>query len=94
MRERTGANVTGLAYPNGDHDAVTLRVAERAGLRHAVTTVSGDCAPGAPRFTLPRRPLTQGGCTGPGGRFSARMTLAELHGTFDRLRGKSAEVAS
>jgi peptidoglycan/xylan/chitin deacetylase (PgdA/CDA1 family) len=90
---RTGAEVTGLAYPNGDHDAVTIRAAQAAGLRYAVVTASGDCGPGAEPWTLPRRPLTQGACTGPLG-FSARMTLAEVHGAFDGLRGRRAEVAS
>ena len=91
---RLGATVTGLAYPNGDHDDVTIEVARAAGLRYALTTTNGDCAAATPRWTLPRRPLTEGACTAPGGRFSARMTLAELTGAFDRLRGRRVGAAS
>ncbi len=91
---RTGAEVVGLAYPNGDHDDVTVRAAEASGLRYAVVTETGIVQPGAPRFRLPRRPLPQGACTGPTGSFSASMTLAELAGAFDRLRGHRVEVAS
>ena len=32
IRAVTGAEVVGLAYPNGDHDAVTVRAAQAAGL--------------------------------------------------------------
>jgi len=94
LRERLGTEVTGLAYPNGDHDGVTIEAARAAGLRYAVTTASGDCDAATPRWTLPRRPLTEGACTAPGGRFSARMTLAELTGAFDGLRGRPAGAAS
>jgi len=93
VHQRTGAEVSGLAYPNGDHDAATMEAARASGLRYAVVTASGDCVPGTPRFRLPRRPLTEGACRGPFG-FSARMTLAEVGGAFDRLRGRPAESAS
>lgn len=94
IRERIGATVTGVAYPNGDHDAHTIAAARAAGFTHAVSTRAGDCGPGAPEWSLPRRALTEGACTGPGGRFSERMTLAEIHGAFDRLRGRAAGGAS
>ncbi len=94
VRARLSAEVVGAAYPNGDHDADTLAAAAAAGFAYAVITRAGDCGPGAPAFALPRRALTEGACTGPGGRFSARMTLAEIHGAFDRLRKQRAEVAS
>jgi peptidoglycan/xylan/chitin deacetylase (PgdA/CDA1 family) len=93
ITSRTGAEVVGLAYPNGDHDAATVRAAQASGLAHAVVTTSGDCGPASPRFTLPRRPLPQGACTGPFG-FSARMTMAEVHGAFDRLRGRAVGASS
>jgi peptidoglycan/xylan/chitin deacetylase (PgdA/CDA1 family) len=93
-RERTGAEVSGLAYPVGDHDDHTVEAARAAGLAHAVTTRAGDCAPGAPPFRLPRRALTEGACVGPDGRVSASMVRAEMKGTFDRLRGRAAEVGS
>jgi peptidoglycan/xylan/chitin deacetylase (PgdA/CDA1 family) len=94
IRERLGAEVTGIAYPNGDHDAHTIEAARAAGFDYAVSTRSGDCDASAPALSLPRRPLTEGGCTGPGGRFSAHMTLAEINGAFDRLRAPRAEVSS
>lgn len=94
VRERLGAPVTGLAYPNGDHDARTVEAARACGLAYAVTTRAGDCCAEAPRWTLPRRALPEGACVGPGSRFSARMTRAELAGGFDRLRRRDAEAAS
>ena len=93
VRARTGAEVTGLAYPNGDHDAASVEAARACGLAYAVLTESGDCGAGTPRFLLPRRPLTDGACRGPFG-FSARMTLAEVAGAFDGLRGRRAEAVS
>jgi len=98
IRERTGAEVTGAAYPNGDHDAVTVRAARACDFAYAVATTAGDCAPGdlGPddrRFALPRRALPEGACTGPAG-FSRRMTLAELSGAFDALRERTREAAS
>lgn len=86
IREAVGAEVTGLAYPNGDHDERTLRAVRAAGLTYAVTTRSGDVARGDDPFTLHRRGLPEGAVLGPGGRFSARMVRAELAGRFDALR--------
>ena len=94
IRAVTGAEVTGVAYPNGDHDAVTVEQARAAGFAYAVSTRAGDCVAGSPAWSLPRRALPEGACVGPGGRFSERMTRAELAGAFDRLRGRTAEVAS
>jgi peptidoglycan/xylan/chitin deacetylase (PgdA/CDA1 family) len=91
---RTGAEVTGLAYPVGDHDERTVEAARAAGLAYAVTTAAGDCGPGAPAFRLPRRALPEAASVGPGGRVSARMVGAEMRGAFDRLRGRSAGAAS
>lgn len=86
IRDGLGARVTGLAYPNGDHDGATIRAVRAAGLAYAVTTRSGDIERGSERFTLPRRGLPEGAVLGPRGRFSARMTHAELAGRFDRMR--------
>lgn len=94
IRTRLGAEVTGLAYPNGDHDARTIQAARAAGLMYAVTTQAGDSRAASDAFALPRRALTEGACLGPGGRFSARMMRAELGGAFDSLRGRRAELAS
>jgi peptidoglycan/xylan/chitin deacetylase (PgdA/CDA1 family) len=91
---RTGAVVTGLAYPVGDHDDRTVEAASGAGLAYAVTTAAGDCTPGTPAFRLPRRALPEGASLGPGGRVSASMVRAELKGAFDGLRGRRAEAGT
>ncbi|MFN8589301.1 MAG: polysaccharide deacetylase family protein [Candidatus Eisenbacteria bacterium] len=93
IRERLGCGTPGIAYPNGDHDAATVSAARAAGFAYAVVTRSGDVQARTPRWELPRRPLTEGACTGPFG-FSARMTLAETRGAFDALRKGRVEVAS
>ena len=90
IETRLGVRAAGLAYPGGDHDAVTVAVAEDCGLAWAVTTQAGDNRPGASRFELRRRGLSEGACTIPTGRFSSRLARAELDGAFDRLRGVEA----
>lgn len=99
IRERTGAEVTGAAYPNGDHDPATMCAARDAGLGYALATSAGDCtlrdlAAGGRLHELPRRALPEGACVGPTGAFSRRMTLAELDGAFDALRGRAREAAT
>lgn len=94
IERRLGVRPTGLAYPNGDHDAHTIEAARSAGLAYAVATRAGDCTPASPRFSLPRRGLSDGACLGPAGRFSGRLMRAELDGAFDRLRGVSTEAAT
>lgn len=91
---RTGAEVTGLAYPVGDHDDRTVEAARAAGLAYAVTTRAGDVAPGADAFRLVRRALPEGASLGPGGRPSPSMMRAELRGAFDALRGRRAEAGT
>ncbi len=91
---RTGAEVTGLAYPVGDHDERTVEAARAARLAYAVTTAAGDCTPGTPAFRLPRRALPEGASVGPDGRVSAAMVGAEMRGAFDRLRGRHAEAGT
>lgn len=90
----TGAEVVGLAYPNGDHDEVTVRAAQSSALRYAVTTRAGDVRAGDPPFTLARRGLPEGAVLGPGRRFSAHMARAELCGRFDSLRRGAVEAGS
>ena len=90
IRARLGAEPGGLAYPNGDHDARCVEAARAAGFAWAVTTAAGDVGAGADAMRLPRRGLGEGACLAPGGRFSARMTLAELAGAFDALRPRPA----
>jgi hypothetical protein len=43
---------------------------------------------------LLRRGLSEGACLGPGGRFSARLTLAELDGRFERLRARQVPAGA
>jgi peptidoglycan/xylan/chitin deacetylase (PgdA/CDA1 family) len=86
IASRLGVAVHGLAYPGGDYGPGTAQVCERLGLAHALTTRAGDVLPGASRFELRRRGLSEGACLGPGGRFSGRLAIAELDGAFDRLR--------
>jgi peptidoglycan/xylan/chitin deacetylase (PgdA/CDA1 family) len=90
IERRLGVRPRGLAYPGGDYDARTLEVTRSLGLDHAVTTRAGDAGPQSPRLELRRRGLSEGACLGPHGRFSARLTRAELEGAFDRLRGVAA----
>lgn len=93
IRGATGAEVTGLAYPNGDHDDHTVAAAQAAGLAYAVTTRAGDVRAGDPPYRLLRRGLSDGAVLGPGGGFSAAMAAAELAGRFDGLR-RGREAAS
>jgi peptidoglycan/xylan/chitin deacetylase (PgdA/CDA1 family) len=90
IERRLGVRPAGLAYPGGDHDPATMAAAESCGLEYAVTTRAGDNRPGAGRYSLLRRGFHEGHCTGPTGRFSRRLALAELDGAFDRLRGMEA----
>lgn len=98
IAERLGVRPAGLAYPGGDHDPRTIVASRAARLSYAVTTKAGDVEADSPRFELRRRGLSEGACLGPGGRFSARLALAELDGAFDALRGRTpgrvAEVAA
>jgi peptidoglycan/xylan/chitin deacetylase (PgdA/CDA1 family) len=87
IAQRLGVRPQGLAYPGGDHDAASVEAA-RACVAWAVTTQGGENRTGAPLFTLRRRGLPEGACLGPGGRFSARLVLAELDGAFDALRAR------
>jgi len=94
IARRLGGRPRGLAYPGGDHDAASLEAARAAGAAWAVTTRAGENRAGAPAFELLRRGLSEGACLGPGGRFSARLTLAELDGRFERLRARRAPAAA
>ncbi len=88
IERRLGERPSGLAYPGGDYDAASVAAARAAGASWAVTTRAGENRAGAPAFELLRRGLSEGACLGPGGRFSARLTLAELDGRFEGLRAR------
>jgi peptidoglycan/xylan/chitin deacetylase (PgdA/CDA1 family) len=49
-----GAQVTAFAYPFGDHDARSVRLARVLGFRHACTTDPGVAVTARERFRLPR----------------------------------------
>ena len=49
-----GAQVTAFAYPFGDHDARSVRLARALGFRHACTTNAGVAVSARERFRLPR----------------------------------------
>ena len=86
IARRLGERPRGLAYPGGDHDAASVAASRAAGAAWAVTTRAGENPVDAPVFELLRRGLSEGACLGPGGRFSARLTQAELDGRFEWLR--------
>jgi peptidoglycan/xylan/chitin deacetylase (PgdA/CDA1 family) len=88
VARRLGMRPRGLAYPGGDHDAASIAAAHAAGAAWAVTTRAGENRAGAPMFELLRRGLSEGACLGPGGRFSVRLTQAELDGRFEWLRAR------
>jgi peptidoglycan/xylan/chitin deacetylase (PgdA/CDA1 family) len=88
IARRLGERPRGIAYPGGAHDAASVAAARAAGASWAVTTRAGENRAGAPAFELLRRGLSEGACLGPGGRFSARLMLAELDGRFERLRAR------
>lgn len=90
IERRLGSRPAGLAYPGGDHDAVTIAACDASGLAYAVTTRAGDVAADDPRFALRRRGWSDGACLGPLGGFSERLARAELDGAFDRWRGVEA----
>ncbi len=94
IARRLGARPCGLAYPGGDHDGVSVAAARAAGAAWAVTTRTGENRAGAPAFELLRRGLSEGACLGPGGRFSARLMLAELDGRFEWLRVRRAPAGA
>ena len=90
IERRLGERPRGLAYPGGDHDAASVTASRAAGAAWAVTTRAGENRGDAPLFGLLRRGLSEGACLGPGGRFSARLTQAELDGRFEWLRARPA----
>jgi peptidoglycan/xylan/chitin deacetylase (PgdA/CDA1 family) len=93
IEARLGAKPTGFAYPGGDFDESAVVVVRGASLAHAVTTRRGDVLPDADRCLLARRGLSDGACLGPTGRFSTRLTMAEVRGAFDGLRARAEAAA-
>jgi peptidoglycan/xylan/chitin deacetylase (PgdA/CDA1 family) len=93
IARRLGTRPRGLAYPGGDHDPASLEIAHAAGA-WAVTTRAGENRADTPVHALRRRGLSEGASLGPGGRYSERLTLAELDGVFEPLRGRRPRAAA
>jgi peptidoglycan/xylan/chitin deacetylase (PgdA/CDA1 family) len=94
IARRLGERPRGLAYPGGDHDAASVAASRAAGAAWAVTTRAGENRPDVPVFELLRRGLSEGACLGPGGRFSARLTEAEMDGRFEWWRARRAPAGA
>jgi L-malate glycosyltransferase len=79
-----GHPVRGFAYPNGDHDSITVRLAREAGFAWAYTAApaawDGDV------FRIPRRVVSEQASRGYVAPFSAAAFRAEVEGAFDRFR--------
>ena len=54
IADKLGLDPVGLAYPYGDHDAISIEAARRAGARFACTTGPSAIRRGARLFALPR----------------------------------------
>jgi peptidoglycan/xylan/chitin deacetylase (PgdA/CDA1 family) len=94
IARRLGERPRGLAYPGGDHDAASVEASRAVGAAWAVTTRAGENRADVPAFELLRRGLSEGACLGPGGRFSARLTQAEMDGRFEWLRARRSAVGA
>ena len=74
-----------FAYCNGLHNPSTEEAVRQAAYAGALTTFDRPNCPGANVFRISRKCLGEGHACGPGGRFSARMSLAHLHDLFGDL---------
>ena len=61
LEHKLGKAVRMLAYPNGDHDETTCRIAHESGYSLAFTTVPGWVQPGADPYRLKRINIHEGG---------------------------------
>ncbi len=86
LREWLGADVPGLAYPNGDCDGRVARAARDAGYRYACTTAHGVGSSATDPMRLPRRHVQESDVTGPGGAHSGAALAAEVWGLHQWLR--------
>ena len=75
-----------FAYCNGHHDPATEEAVRQAGYVGAFTTVDRPNCPGGDVFCVSRKCLGEGHTRGPGGHFSAQLSLAHLHDLFGDLR--------
>lgn len=86
LEQWTGTPVTGLCYPNGDHDDRVVRAAKAAGYRYACTTLAGLNAPDRDPHRLARTDITMARvCTADGGHDPAAF-MAEVCGLHELLR--------
>jgi peptidoglycan/xylan/chitin deacetylase (PgdA/CDA1 family) len=75
-----------FAYCNGRHDRQTEEAVRQTGYVGAFTTFDRPNSPGGDVFRLSRKCLAEGHARGPGGQFSAVLSLAQLHDLFGDLR--------
>lgn len=61
LEQKLGKAVRMLAYPNGDHDETTCRIARESGYSLAFTTVPGWVQPGVAPYRLKRINIHEGG---------------------------------
>ena len=61
LERQLGKAVRMLAYPNGDHDETTCRIAHESGYSLAFTTVPGWVQPGVDPYRLKRINIHEGG---------------------------------
>ncbi|MBD3163353.1 MAG: polysaccharide deacetylase family protein, partial [Candidatus Eisenbacteria bacterium] len=89
LEEAIGRPVLDFCYPGGGYTAETVRLAEQAGYRSAVTSDLGITGFAADPFRLPRVGVGRALATGPRGSFSGILMRAEVSGLFTALyRGR------
>lgn len=75
-----------FAYCNGRHDRATEEAVRQTGYVGAFTTFDRPNCLGGNVFRISRKCLGEGHARGPGGHFSAELSLAHLHDFFGDLR--------
>jgi peptidoglycan/xylan/chitin deacetylase (PgdA/CDA1 family) len=80
LREKLGFEIQSFCYPNGDHDDRSVRVVERAGYRHAVTTRYGINGDGVSPYVWRRLDMQGSHARTAAGDFSAARVLLRLTG--------------
>jgi peptidoglycan/xylan/chitin deacetylase (PgdA/CDA1 family) len=90
LAEWLGAPPTGLAYPNGNHDARVRAAARRAGYEWACSTSAGVHHQGGDPLAIPRRDVTPHSVLGAHGRHDRVAFRAEVTGLRDAWRRLSS----
>jgi peptidoglycan/xylan/chitin deacetylase (PgdA/CDA1 family) len=90
LGEWLGELPTGLAYPNGDHDARVREAARSAGYTWACTTRAGLYRWGSDPMQVPRRAVTPGAILDRNQRLDSRAFRCEISGLREPWRRTSA----